>query len=122
MNKLLSIALIFVILLHSLGQSVVLIHYLFNRQYYATVLCENKAKPELHCNGKCQLMKELKANEKKEKSPASPIKEKQEMVQFFQENQTSSSGISDVTEKHIAFYLLPESQSFKFSILRPPIA
>jgi hypothetical protein len=43
------------------------------------------------------------------------------MVQFFQENQTSSSWKPEVAEKHIAFYLLPESQSFKFSIFRPPI-
>lgn len=38
--------------------------YFFNYDYIVTELCENKEKPELHCNGKCHLMKELaKASE-----------------------------------------------------------
>jgi hypothetical protein len=28
--------------------------------------CVNKAKPKLHCNGKCQMMKKMKEEEKKE--------------------------------------------------------
>ncbi|HEU4716892.1 MAG TPA: hypothetical protein VFU15_03625 [Bacteroidia bacterium] len=34
--------------------------YLLNRNYIANVLCENRDKPKMHCNGKCHLMKELK--------------------------------------------------------------
>lgn len=33
--------------------------YVVNYEYIATELCENKAKPELQCNGKCHLAKEL---------------------------------------------------------------
>lgn len=36
-----------------------LVEYAVNYDYIANVLCENKAKPEMHCNGKCHLMKEL---------------------------------------------------------------
>jgi hypothetical protein len=40
------------------------IDYAINYDYISTVLCINKAKPELKCNGKCHLMKELaKASE-----------------------------------------------------------
>lgn len=40
------------------------IDYVVNYEYISNVLCENKAKPELKCNGKCHLMKELaKASE-----------------------------------------------------------
>lgn len=39
-----------------------LIDYAVNYDYISTVLCENKAKPELQCNGKCHLMKELGKN------------------------------------------------------------
>ncbi|MBS1512414.1 MAG: hypothetical protein JST86_16330 [Bacteroidetes bacterium] len=28
--------------------------------------CENKARPQMHCNGRCQMMKKLKAEEKKD--------------------------------------------------------
>jgi hypothetical protein len=36
-----------------------LVDYAVNYDYITTVLCENKAKPTLQCNGKCHLMKEL---------------------------------------------------------------
>ncbi|GGB76160.1 hypothetical protein GCM10007424_15210 [Flavobacterium suaedae] len=40
------------------------LEYVLNYEYIATELCENKDEPELKCNGKCHLMKELaKASE-----------------------------------------------------------
>jgi hypothetical protein len=33
--------------------------YAINYDYISKVLCINKDKPELKCNGKCHLMKEL---------------------------------------------------------------
>ncbi|WP_048504816.1 hypothetical protein [Chryseobacterium angstadtii] len=36
-----------------------LMEYAVNYTYISTVLCVNKAKPELHCNGRCYLSKEL---------------------------------------------------------------
>ena len=35
------------------------VDYVVNYEYISTVLCENKAKPKMECNGKCHLMKEL---------------------------------------------------------------
>jgi len=35
------------------------LEYVFNYDYIVKELCENKAKPEMQCNGKCHLMKEL---------------------------------------------------------------
>ena len=39
------------------------VEYAINYDYISKVLCINKDKPELNCNGKCQLMKELKQQE-----------------------------------------------------------
>lgn len=39
--------------------------YFFNRADYAKN-CVNKARPMLHCNGKCQVMKKMREEEKKE--------------------------------------------------------
>jgi hypothetical protein len=36
-----------------------IIEYYANYDYIATVLCENKDKPYLECNGKCYLQKQL---------------------------------------------------------------
>lgn len=35
------------------------LEYVVNYEYISKVLCVNKAKPMMHCNGKCHLMKEL---------------------------------------------------------------
>ena len=35
------------------------VDYIINYDYISKVLCENKTKPELKCNGKCHLIKEL---------------------------------------------------------------
>ena len=37
-----------------------LVEYGFKYDYFSKVLCINKDKPELQCNGKCQLSKNLK--------------------------------------------------------------
>ncbi|WP_420570756.1 hypothetical protein [Kordia sp.] len=46
-----------------------LANYLINQDYIAEFLCINKDKPELECNGKCYLAKQLKeTSEEKEKN------------------------------------------------------
>lgn len=35
------------------------VNYFIDYEYISTVLCINKDKPELECNGKCHLMKEM---------------------------------------------------------------
>lgn len=39
-----------------------------NQDKIAKTLCENKARPKLHCNGKCQLAKKLQQEEKKDQN------------------------------------------------------
>ena len=39
------------------------IWYTVNKTYVAEELCQNKARPELKCNGKCYLAKQLRATE-----------------------------------------------------------
>jgi hypothetical protein len=42
------------------------VNYWMNRDYIAAVLCENKDKPELDCNGKCHLKKQIKEQSESE--------------------------------------------------------
>lgn len=52
-----------------LVKTALVFNYWINYQYYSKVLCENKNKPMLHCNGKCALSKELdKAEQAQEQS------------------------------------------------------
>lgn len=66
--------------------------------YYANTAayaknCENKAKPTMHCNGKCQLMKKLKQEENKDKqNPDRKTDNKEEIL-------SSKSFFADVQER-----------------------
>ena len=65
--------------------------YIINYDYIANELCENKAKPELKCNGKCHLVNELAKASEDDKPIHSDKKNnsKHEIeVLFFQEIKT----------------------------------
>lgn len=47
--------------------------YLVEKKEYMK-RCENKALPQLHCNGKCQLMKKLQEQQKKEQGAPPELK------------------------------------------------
>ena len=51
-----------------------LIEYYANQDFFANVLCINKDKPELACNGQCILMQKLKkaSNDPISQSPSAP--------------------------------------------------
>ncbi|MBU2976387.1 hypothetical protein [Zobellia sp. B3R18] len=61
--------------------------YIANYDYIVNVLCENKDKPMLNCDGKCYLAKQLaKESEKNSKNPFGEKQSKVEIqtVVFFQ--------------------------------------
>jgi hypothetical protein len=50
--------------------------YEMNRNYIAAELCVNKAKPAMHCNGKCYLAKKIKdeeAQQKQQRTSSKPM-------------------------------------------------
>lgn len=47
------------------------VEYALHRDYIAQNLCENRDTPELQCNGKCHLQKEVQQQEKKEQQEGS---------------------------------------------------
>jgi hypothetical protein len=68
MNKFLHIStavyLVVVIMIKMMAMPISLMEYSLNKNFIAENLCENKAKSEMHCAGKCYLSKKLaKSNE-----------------------------------------------------------
>lgn len=51
-----------------------LVEYAVNYQYISEVLCINRSNPELHCNGKCYLGKEIAKTNDTDSSPLNKIK------------------------------------------------
>lgn len=62
-------------LLQAFSKVVIYIDFKINENYIAANLCENKARPQLHCNGKCQLSKQLKKDEENSKESKKTIQE-----------------------------------------------
>ncbi len=59
-------------------------YYIQTENY--TARCENKAAPQLHCNGKCQMMKKLQKEEEKDhQNPAMSIDNKFDCYFFPEE-------------------------------------
>lgn len=71
MLRIVSILLAVLVLTPSVLKVAVVSHYVVQYERYSQELCENIDKPELACNGKCQLMKELKETEAN--GPVAPV-------------------------------------------------
>lgn len=64
--------LLFLIATQAFSKWVLLLEFAWNREYIAATLCENRAKPNLQCGGKCQLQKKMAADEKQQNPAQSP--------------------------------------------------
>ncbi|RYG30131.1 MAG: hypothetical protein EOO01_37200 [Chitinophagaceae bacterium] len=101
-----------------------LVEYVTNYDYIATVLCVNKTKPEMHCNGKCHLMQELaKASASDEQSDSTSKKGFSFGDSWFYEPAIvlkSAKAIHTITDfpDPISSLVTPQGRG----ILRPPIS
>ena len=70
-TRLLAFFLVALLLLQTLGQEVLVVDYQLNKARITQLYCVNKARPLLHCNGKCHLAQQLrKAEGGDKKAPA----------------------------------------------------
>lgn len=71
MHRCLALFLAALVLLQTLGQEVLVVDYQLHKARITELYCVNKARPMLHCNGRCHLMKQLrKADDAEKKAPA----------------------------------------------------
>jgi hypothetical protein len=61
MQKLSSLFIVSLIIIQTFYNLGVTVYWLSNHQYIAKVLCENRDKAYLHCDGKCYLMRKMAA-------------------------------------------------------------
>lgn len=101
------------------------VEYVVNYDYIANVLCENKGKPEMQCNGKCHLSKELaKEMGNEDKNPFSGKASKIEIPQIIISERISEFQFSFDTEiansEEDGYKPLFHSSIFITKILQPP--
>jgi hypothetical protein len=124
MKLLLVPILLLVLLMQTFSKCVVLLEYNVNKEYVASKLCENRFRPKLYCNGKCQLAKEM-AEKGKNESPRSnkEIKSRFEENNFVQNN--FLTGLSCFQTPCIANKTKPSASnvaSYTSSVFHPPCA
>ena len=59
MRSLFAISILFIFLIPTIDQLGIVLEYISHKESITEKYCENKDKPELHCNGKCHLKKEI---------------------------------------------------------------
>lgn len=98
--------------------------YVLNYDYISEVLCINKDKPKLECNGKCYLMQSL-AEEAEKQLPGEQRAKPGFEIQlvFFSDPETYQIGQSIIASGKQEIRDIPNTYSylFKIHLLRPPI-
>ena len=100
------------------GSVTIIVNYVINKEYISRVLCINRHKPKMRCNGKCHLMKQLQKETKKEKSP-SAIKV-ETPVQFFQDSYGYSFFLPAAAIHEFPDFLTGEIAAVTFPVFHPP--
>jgi hypothetical protein len=110
------------LLVSSFSASFVQVAFSVNRNYIIKELCENRSRPQMHCDGKCYLRKNIQKQEDKS-APASTHKNHSEVLNWlftgnvlvqFDSNKPATSPVD-----HFADFL---SIGFILSVDHPPPA
>ncbi|MDD3771200.1 MAG: hypothetical protein PHC38_00930 [Weeksellaceae bacterium] len=115
-----SIGLIFILLFGILKNSMLLGFYLLDNSNFTEIFCENKEKPELHCNGKCELSKLAKESENQNKHSLIQITQDELIIYFNSDFKTDFPLDSSEKIVHQFFYLNHYSYDFSQLINHPP--
>ena len=68
------------VLLQTFSRELLVVDFTLNQATITARFCVNKARPQLHCDGKCYFAKKLKQQEERENKAPSPLKERLEML------------------------------------------
>ncbi len=113
---------LFTTILPTFSQWGTIAYYKVNKEYITRVLCQNRDKPQLHCDGKCYLAKKLKEQQQKQDQQTSDRVESIPMLQLFASPIASFdfSLARIVTRDQLAFSYHLATYQAPLSILVPP--
>jgi len=96
--------------------------YQLNQTYIANNLCINKAEPQLHCNGKCQLAKKLAEEESNSKtSGAASLNADGNTVFFKQDIEAPDLSLTQLQHKHHSIYSATLCTAENPAVFHPPL-
>lgn len=97
-------------------------YYNINKEYIASVLCINKAKPASTCNGKCYLSKKMAEQKQQEQTIPSVLKGLEEAVFYFSDFVFSLKPRFSIEEQLVSLdaYQMHSYSSPINTIIQPP--
>lgn len=122
MRSLLVYLLVIAVLLPSISSWGTLAYYHLNKDYIARVLCENRDKPQLHCDGKCYLAKQLKAQQDRQDKETTERVQNTTLIQLFCEARFSFAFVSPARayQRQLFSYQRSAYASPTRCLFRPP--
>ena len=123
MRSFLAYILLFSIMLPTVSPWGTIAYFHLHREYIAKVLCENRQRPELKCNGQCYLAKKLKQQEDNKDKETTNRVQNLPVLQLFTQAVNLFKFDFDYAQflekpsffYHLAIYISPASR-----LLRPP--
>ena len=118
-----SIVLCTVLLFLSFGKSALVLNYQINKKAIAETRCENRDKPEMHCDGKCYLAKQLKKADEKE-NPTPDFRNLKELSPYVASETVSTRFFATATVYDIATVYVTDApvEACPGSVFQPPEA
>lgn len=120
-KNIISFLILIVFVSHVLARFFIVADYVMNVKQITELFCVNKAKPMLHCDGKCYLAKQLKKQDNKEKPAQQSSKEKIDyyICQHCKLDLNSTQRFSKIESINFN-YQEPQSTQNLASIFHPP--
>ena len=102
-----------------------MVDYVVNYKHISQDLCENKDKPEMHCNGKCHLKKEIKKvlgneNPGKKKTTLPTLKLK-EYTDYYRIGLLKKYYLKLIFQQEIQIAIIPKTfKGYLPDMIKPP--
>jgi hypothetical protein len=117
-----AILLLVIVMAQTFSKCWLMVSFAINQRTIAATLCENRAKPNSSCHGKCYLRKQMANQEKQESAPLNGGKEKFEVLLFNEVSKVMP--VEPVTDISTYFpaYTAATIQQSAAAIFHPPRA
>ena len=111
-----------IMLIRMMAMPLSLLDYSLNKQFIADNLCENRAKPDMHCGGSCYLNKQLAKSNESQESNNQQGTLKNIVTDFFEPvHSPDFTCIGQSPVFHAELKAVPLTNLFAGNIFHPPI-
>jgi hypothetical protein len=120
-KRIISAIFLLIFICQTFDKNFISLNFYANQTYIAHNLCENRNKPEVHCNGKCQLQKKLNQEASKDKqNPERRNDNSSEVISSKTFFATLDVPFTIIIKKQFSFVLTATPVDQSLSFFHPP--